>query len=189
MLSLISYTTKVAYMLIPTEETELMTRLGPQAIPGYGSRGWCRAEYFIFSCWAEMMGQQPQLYAILRDGRLERYREVKVWGEEDMPTGGDLSNPADREAIKKLEDDMIDAYGHGVIAKEFKGAKEGGKVNLSSKMLRDAHVPTLFAAVDKSRVGTLELGRNQLGDEGAIAIAEHLKTDKHLKELHLQDNK
>ena len=55
-------------------------------------------------------------------------------------------------------------------------------------MLRPAHVPTLLAAVDKSRVGTLGLGYNQLGDEGAIAIAEHLKTDKHLKVLNLENN-
>ena len=35
----------------------------------------------------------------------------------------------------------------------------------------------------------LDLEDNQLGDEGAIAIAEHLKTDKHLKELYLNKNK
>ena len=83
---------------------------------------------------------------------------------------------------------MIDAYGHGVIAKAFKGAKEGGYVALIMKMLRPAHVPTLLAAVSKSRVGELYFGSNQLGDEGAIAIAEHLKTDKHLKKLNLNYN-
>ena len=35
----------------------------------------------------------------------------------------------------------------------------------------------------------LDLDSNQLGDEGAIAIAEHLKMDKHLKELRLGSNK
>ena len=35
----------------------------------------------------------------------------------------------------------------------------------------------------------LDLGANQLGDEGAIAIAEHLKTNKHLKQLDLTNNK
>ena len=35
----------------------------------------------------------------------------------------------------------------------------------------------------------LGLGGNQLGDEGAIAIAEHLKMNKHLKELYLGFNK
>ena len=35
----------------------------------------------------------------------------------------------------------------------------------------------------------LGLVSNQLGDEGAIAIAEHLKTDKHLEVLTLSRNK
>ena len=51
----------------------------PEDIPGYGERGWCRSEYFIFSLWAEMHGREVQLYAIKRDGRLHQYKKVKVW--------------------------------------------------------------------------------------------------------------
>ena len=52
-MSLIKYATLSHYMLVPTEE-ERLSDIRPDLIPGYGSRGWCRVEYFIFSLIAEM---------------------------------------------------------------------------------------------------------------------------------------
>lgn len=96
MKSLIKYATLCDYMLVPTEETSLTWKAAeyPECIPGYGRRGWCRAEYFIFSLWAEMIGSKTvPLYAIKRDGQLNQYPTVKVLGAEFMPSGGALSCP------------------------------------------------------------------------------------------------
>ena len=38
--SLIRYATMCEYMLVPTEEERLPLSLGPDEIPGYGTRGW-----------------------------------------------------------------------------------------------------------------------------------------------------
>merc|ERR1719424_2028500 len=108
--SLIRYATLCQYMLVPTEEAELEgpATVYPEDIPAYGSRGWCRIEYFVFGLLAEMRGHKVQLYAILLDGALNRYSEVKVLREEDMPSGGDLSNPNDKPLVTSLEDKMIE---------------------------------------------------------------------------------
>ena len=66
-----------------------------------------RVEYFVFSLLAEMRGHKVQLYAILRDGALNRYPTVMVLEEKFMPSGGALANPNDRALVKGLEDKMI----------------------------------------------------------------------------------
>lgn len=172
-MSLIKYTTLCQYMLVPTEETELEGNAAtyPEEIPGYGARGWCRAEYFVFSLWAEMVGlEQVELYAIKRDGSLHQYPQVKVDGAQYMPSGGALSNPNDKGTVKGLEDTMIVAYGMSLVVKACeKGA--GSAVDLSSKMIRAVHVDALGKAVNKHRVASLNLNKNQLGAEGAQALA------------------
>ena len=74
-----------------------------------------RIEYFVFSLLAEMQGHEVQLYAIKRNGVLNRYPTVKVLREEYMPSGGDLSNPNDQALVMGLEDKMIDAYGTALV--------------------------------------------------------------------------
>ena len=176
-MSLIKYTTLCQYMLVPTEETELEGNAAtyPEDIPGYGARGWCRAEYFVFSLWAEMVGrEQVELYAIKRDGSLHQYPQVKVEDEEYMPSGGALSNPNDKGTVKGLEDTMIVAYGKALAVKACeKGA--GSAVDLSKKMIRAVHVDALGKAVNKHRVASLNLKTNQLGAEGAQALATVLR--------------
>ena len=141
-----------------------------------------RIEYFVFSLLAEMQGQQVQLYAILRDGALNRYPEVKVLDEEGMPSGGALSNPNDQALVKGLEDKMIDAYGTALVEVKCKAA--GGKiVDLRWKMLRPQHVGALFAAVERYQVTKLVLGTNQLGADGGALVAAALKTNTTLTEL------
>ena len=172
-MSLIKYATLSHYMLVPTEEAKLVYPASryPEDIPQYGGRGWCRCEYFIFSLWAEMLGGEAELYAILVDGRLHRYPKVSVFRKEYMPSGGALSNPDDKAAVQGLEDAMIAAYGKGTIEK---ACKAGGRVQLSHKMLRDSHVPALVDAVEAYKVEELHLNFNQLGVDGAKALAEWL---------------
>ena len=172
-MSLIKYATLCDFMLVPTEEAELTGNAAtyPDEIPGYGARGWCRCEYFIFSLWAEMLGREAELYAILADGGLKRYPRVEVSSEENMPSGGALSNPDDKAAVQGLEDAMIAAYGKGTIEK---ACKAGGRVGLNAKMLRDSHVPALVEAVEAYKVEELHLNNNQLGVDGAKALAEWL---------------
>ena len=49
--SLIRYATLSTYMLVPTEEKSLEKYRYPESIPHYGTRGWCRVEFFIFALW------------------------------------------------------------------------------------------------------------------------------------------
>ena len=137
-----------------------------------------RVEYFVFSLLAEMQGKegQVQLYAILRDGRLHQYEEVKML-ESDMPSGGALSNPDDKALVKGLEDQIIDVYGHAIVEITCSKAEEGEMVFLLAKMLRPQHVESLMAAVNKYRVTELDLSANQLGPEGGAKLAEALQTN------------
>ena len=123
-----------------------------------------------------MQGHEVQLYAILRDGALNRYPQVVVESEEDMPSGGALSNPNDQALVKGLEDKMIDAYGTALVEVKCKAAG-GERVDLSKKMLRPQHVGALFAAVERYRVAKLDLAYNQLGAEGGALVAAALKTN------------
>ena len=141
-----------------------------------------RIEYFVFSLLAEMQGHEVQLYAIKRNGVLNRYPTVKVLREEYMPSGGDLSNPNDQALVKDLEDKMIDAYGTAIVEVKCKAAGDG-KVDLRCKMLRPQHVGALFAAVERYQVARLDLNCNQLGAEGGALVAAALKTNTTLTSL------
>ena len=123
-----------------------------------------------------------QLYAIKRDGALNRYPEVNVFGEEYMQSGGDLSNPNDQALVKDLEDKMIDACGTALVEVKCKAAG-GDEVDLRHKLLRRQHVGALFAAVERYRVTMLNLHMNQLGAEGGALVAAALKTNTTLTEL------
>ena len=129
-----------------------------------------------------MRGQRVQLYAILRDGALDRYPQVKVVNEECMPSGGALSNPNDQALVKGLEDKMIAAYGTALVELKCKAAG-GGRVDLGLKMLRPQHVGALFAAVERYQVTVLDLNVNQLGAEGGVLVAAALKTNTTLTYL------
>ena len=159
------------------------THIAPVLIPARRlARPRSRIEYFVFSLLAEMQEHEVQLYAIKRDGALNRYPEVQVNGEEDMPSGGALSNPNDKALVKDLEDKMIEAYGTALVEVKCKAAG-GEMVDLSNKMLRPQHVGALFAAVERYRVAELDLTNNQLGAEGGALVAAALKTNTTLTEL------
>ena len=130
-----------------------------------------------------MQGHEVQLYAIARDGALNRYPKVEVLGEEFMPSGGALSNPNDQALVKGLEDKMIDAYGTALVELKCKAAGRGERVRLDAKMLRPQHVGALFAAVERYRVRKLDLQYNQLGAEGGALVAAALKKNTTLTKL------
>ena len=189
--SLIKYATLCDYMLVPTEEEQLPgCGLGhsPDHIPGYGSRGWCRVEFFIFSLAAEMREREVPFYAIALDGLLTQYPIVNVKGGvwKDMPSQGALSNPNDKALVQDLEDTMIEAYVPVIVETKCK-AGAGGKVKL--RLIRDSHVEALCEAVNKYEVKELSLNGNQLGDAGAEAIAAMLRTNRSLTILDLRGNK
>ena len=71
---------------------------------------------------------QVQLYAIMRDGRLEQYEKVLMFERDMMPSRGALSNPDDKALVKGLEDQIIDVYGHAIVEITCR-AKEGEAVN------------------------------------------------------------
>ena len=108
--SLIKYTTLCDFMLVPMDKalpteypysatsSSIVPEYGEpveyaEDLPGYGSRGWCRCEYFIFSLWAEIQEVQRdmQLYTICREGELVHFPKVKVSDADCMPSGGAFS--------------------------------------------------------------------------------------------------
>ena len=130
-----------------------------------------------------MQGHEVQLYAIKRDGALNRYPKVQVGHESFMPSGGALSNPNDKALVKDLEDKMIDAYGTAIVEVKCKAPPGRFGVRLDQKMLRPQHVGALFAAVERYQVTKLVLSHNQLGAEGGALVAAALKTNTTLTEL------
>ena len=195
-------------MLVPLEEEKLEgygARRFPNEIPGYGPRGWCRVEWspprlepwsfrppstdqrsgpcrdrFIYALASEMRSRKVELYAILRDGKLHQYPQVKVLNGGDMPSGGALSNEADRPLVRALEDKMIEVYGKVIVELM---CKPGGRVYLGGKMLRPMHMEALGEAVARYKVKTLYLNSNQLGDEGAKQLAAWLRGNETLEVL------
>ena len=182
--SLIKYATLCQYMLVPVDENGLTGSAAtyPEDIPNYGERGWCRCEYFIFSLWAEMQPKQQdvQLYAVLNDGRIHPYPQVNVEGAQYMPSSGKLTNPADGEAIRHIEDTIIEAYGRAII---WKACAVGGDVQLAGKMIRAVHVPALGEALAAHGVTSLNLSQNQLDNDGAKALAHMLRSNSTLMSL------
>ena len=143
-----------------------------------------RVEYFVFSLLAEMQGREGEvpLYAILRGGGLNQYKQVVVVNESDMPSQGALSNPDDQALVRSIEDAMIEAFGKAIVAPKCR-AGAGGEVDLCNKMLRDSCVDALVAAVEECKVAELILHANQLGDEGAEKLAAALRTNTTLTDL------
>ena len=194
-------------MLVPLEEEKLEgydASHYPNAIPGYGPRGWCRVEWspprlepwsfrppsadqrsapcrdrFIYALASEMRSRKVELYAILRDGKLHQYPEVKIV-ESFLPSGGALSNEDDRPLVRALEDKMIEVYGKVIVEVM---CKRGGRVDLHAKMLRPMHMEALGEAVARYGVKELYLPNNQLGDEGAKQLAAWLRGNETLEEL------
>ena len=147
----------------------------PSADQGSGP---CR-DRFIYALASEMRSRKVELYAILRDGKLHQYPRVTIL-EEWMPSGGALSNEADRPLVRALEDKMIEVYGKVIVEVM---CKPGGDVNLNFKMLRPMHMEALGAAVARYGVKRLNLGSNQLGDEGAKQLAAALRGNETLEVL------
>ena len=170
--SLIAYTTLCDYMLVPTEEGEFAgdALTYPEDVPGYGKRGWCRSEFFVFSSWAEMEEvTEVQLYAATREGALQHYPVVKIIGAEFMPSGGDFTVEADRVTVRGIEDQMIVEYGKKLIQLKCKAAG-AEQADLSGKMVRAVHVPTLGDEVRRHGIVSINLSDNQLGAEGGAAL-------------------
>jgi hypothetical protein len=178
--SLIAYTTLCDYMLVPTQEGELKHDAKgnalkyPEHIPGYGKRGWCRSEYFIFSLWAEVQAlSKVQLYAATREGALTHYPAVRIPSQDTMPSGGDFTVESDKAIVMKIEDTMIEEYGKAIIRHKCAAAGDH-KVDLSNKVIRAVHVPTLSEEVRRHGVVSVDLHQNQLRAEGGAALAKVL---------------
>ena len=124
-----------------------------------------------------MRSRKVELYAILRDGKLHQYPQVRVLVEQFLPSGGALSNEADRPLVRALEDKMIEVYGKVIVEVR---CKSGGEVDLNAKMLRPMHMEALGEAVARHGVKVLDLHDNQLGDEGAKQLAAALQGNETL---------
>ena len=65
----------------------------------------CRAEFFVFALYAEMVGRDVRLYAAATDGMLRQFQDLKFHGDlfKDMPTDGEVTVEEDRHEIRRLE--------------------------------------------------------------------------------------
>eukprot|EP00966_Prymnesium_polylepis_P099790 2310469-Prymnesium_polylepis.1 len=97
--SMISYATRSTHMLIPLPGAHIVTAeytdgddpddfaaYYPEDLAGYGERGWCRVEYFIFGLWSEMQpgaeSYDLRLFAVSSVGELKHFRTVEFVGGE-----------------------------------------------------------------------------------------------------------
>ena len=126
-----------------------------------------------------MRSREVELYAILRDGKLHQYPKVKIV-ESFLPSGGALSNEADRPLVRALEDKMIEVYGKVIVEVM---CKPGGWVHLQAKMLHPMHMEALGEALARYGVKQLDLHQNPLGDEGAKQLAAALQGNETLEVL------
>jgi len=179
---MITYVQRCDFMLIPVPTPQVVSHdfadgddaedfgaYYPEDIAGYGSRGWCRVEYFIFGLFSEMrisptsqrgggsgapLVEVPPLalFASGSDGAPQQFKAVEFLGGDrgDMPSQGDFSFDTDREAIADLERLMIHSYGFAVIhnAAAVAAAADGASctIDLGAKMLHDEHLQALAAA-------------------------------------------
>lgn len=88
------------------------------------------------------------LFALGTNGELQRFKTVEFLGGDrgDMPSQGDFSREADRDAIASLEVEMATRFGHHAIRTAAEGMPE--TVDLGAQMLMDEHMVTLQEAVD-----------------------------------------
>ena len=192
--SLIRYVTRCEYMLIPVEVEERIEELGgcasfdPGSLPAYGPRAWCRCEWFIFMLWAEMEGaKKVQLYAVNLQGELNQYKKVTLFGESDLPAGGDLTVEADRALIHDIQEQMLAAYVPAVIRNQCAGGA-GGEVDLDRKMLDDKAMPALLTALRETRPTRLDIGYSKrLTAAGYGELAAWFATDTALEALNVSD--
>jgi hypothetical protein len=123
------------------------------------------------------------IYAIQRGGELNQYPEVRLYNVTNMPSGGALANPNDKELVKGVEDTVVEVYGKVMVEQSCKKAGRGAEVDIQGKMIREVHVDSIIAAVEKYEVTHLNLSVNQLGDHGVEKMAAFHKTNTTLTSL------
>ena len=173
--SMVHYTSQASFMLIPVPTENVVTDdFGPDSDPaecvayypedvgGYGSRGWCRVEFFIFSLFHEMKAAYDasvqggdgslKLYAAGSSPHsLQQFKVVEFLGGDrgDMPSQGAFTFESDRKSIVQLENLVISAFGHAVLRRAAKSVADGDLcVDLGAKMLRDEHLATLRQLIE-----------------------------------------
>lgn len=143
-----------------------------------------RIGYFIFSLIVQMQGRdEVPIYAIQRGGELNQYPKVIFYNVANMPSGGALANPNYKEHVKGVEDTVVEVYGKVMVEQSCKKAGRGAEVDIQGKMIREVHVDSIIAAVEKYEVTQLNLSVNQLGDHGVEKMAAFLKTNTTLTSL------
>ena len=138
-----------------------------------------------------MVGRDVRLYAAATDGMLRQFQDLKFHGDlfKDMPTDGEVTVEEDRHEIRRLEDTMIDTYGHAVVRTAC--AESPSKISLGAKLLRDAHIKTLVKVAQDGDLATLEsiaLSNNQLSDQGLDTLMSALPELPDLMSLELKGN-
>ena len=192
--SMISYVTHSAFMLIPVPTAQVVNHdfkegddpeehgaYYPEDVAVYGSRGWCRLEYFVFGLFSEISigetsmvvdGDLPplKLYAVGANGELKHFKVVEFLGGDrgDFPSQGEFSFDSDRAAIKQLEERMMSSFGFAVVRNAVAvaaAAAEGASctIDIGAKMLHDEHLQALAAAAavgSLAKVTSLSLNAN-----------------------------
>ena len=134
--SLIFYATQSAAMLVPTREPKVSEFDYIEQLPIYGSRGWCRVEFFIFALTNEMARSERgvHLFAASTTGATRHFPKVEFAGglRRDLPADGDLSVESDRELIHALQQTMIDAFAPAAVERACLGSPTEGELRVAT---------------------------------------------------------
>merc|ERR1711998_57717 len=84
--------------------------------------------------------------------------------------------------LKETKISKLNVDGHALQIDELKGTKPTEKIDLSNKRLRVASAIIIASCIKENGVlKELNLHNNQIGDQGAIALAEGLKGNSTLQ--------
>ena len=112
------------------------------------------------------------------------YPKIEMHQGKELPTGGNLTMEADREAVRDLEDAILDEYAKALIRREAK--MQGKRVDLSYKPIRAGSMPTLGECLKTYGNERVNMVRHQLDSKGFQALAESLMGNTTLRRVRAQ---
>jgi len=195
--SLIAWSLRSDYFLVPVhpEGAEAFkTAQSPNELSNYGNRAWCRVEFYIFLCLAEICGEElkcfgygpvdsrsnkkgtvPALCGFEKNAEVLKTMADSFHGAKfdssAMPSNGDLFNESDRASIKLLEKTINSDYTTCVfeVAKRRIAEMSKGELNLGFKQLSDTSTKSMldnFFSDTSNPVLKLKLEGNMFSSKG-----------------------
>jgi len=197
-LSLLGYISRADALLVPAMDgfkfPPRRSEDGPSysyahCVTTYGTRAWCRLEAFCMWTVGLLQGSMPPpLYAVTVENPSELVCLRVLLNSQVKASSGELHSEDDRQYIATHEAAIERVYHRALIFTMcFPGATD---INLGGQSLSPTHMELLMARLvyECSGLRRLNLAGNELGDEGAIILADNLKCLPQLTHMHLAKN-